>query len=364
MPISFWTILSRQIGPGIGVLLLATGCASDLVIRDIRLVHIKETQQEAIQYTVYNQGVESAPSCGARLRLAMPYAPASVDPLIEEETLPEIKAGESHTVLTVLKLADADLRLARCLGTLVCADSSNTVKEQNPPVNAEGNNCRFQILQHRSGCRTCDLCCGKIPPTFDWRKWKDSNWASPVRDQGECQSCWAFATIASVEAKLNVEMSTGHSMPNYNLSEEQVISCSGAGTCQGGYPAGAFTYMKQNRIVEERCLPYHSHRCTWNSPCFQASIGAFVPIRATSSGNLVDAVKRAILCHGPVTACSQAWRHCVLFVGWNRSAWIFKNSWGTGYGDDGYGTVPFANHRFSDFAQEAYYVEDTFRIRE
>jgi len=69
-----------------------------------------------------------------------------------------------------------------------------------------------------------------LPSAFDWRNVNGGNYVTPVRDQGNCGSCWAFATTGALESKALITFNwPGKSL---NLSEQIVLSCSGAGNCE------------------------------------------------------------------------------------------------------------------------------------
>ena len=73
---------------------------------------------------------------------------------------------------------------------------------------------------------------------------------------------------------------------------------------------------------------------------------------------MLDDVKRALLCHGPLSVTSTEWRHAILLVGWNSTGWIIKNSWGTNWGNNGFGIIPFTGDPHSDIRNNAWYVQD------
>ncbi len=83
---------------------------------------------------------------------------------------------------------------------------------------------------------------------WDWRNRHGKNWMSPVTNQGACGSCWAFATTGATEAMVNLYY---NQLLNLDLSEQDLLSCSGAGSCDGGLPSLALDYIKTSGIVDE-----------------------------------------------------------------------------------------------------------------
>lgn len=75
---------------------------------------------------------------------------------------------------------------------------------------------------------------------------------TPVKDQRSCGSCWAFSTIAAVEAEwLRVNGQV------LDLSEQQLVSCdSSNGGCDGGWPYRAGEYLQKNNARGENKYPY------------------------------------------------------------------------------------------------------------
>jgi hypothetical protein len=189
----------------------------------------------------------------------------------------------------------------------------------------------------------CALCnAPALPASFDWRNVAGHNWLTPVRDQASCGSCWAMATLGVTEAMYNIEHDAAM---NLNLAEQNFISCTGGGgTCAGGWPFNAATYMKNTGVVTETCFPY----VAWNAPCTYAcaspatnrwKIAEHTPL--SLEGHIprdTNGWKRALLCKGPLAVCDH--HHCVTLIGWNDATqkWTFKNSWGEDYGTNGYGT--------------------------
>ncbi len=248
-------------------------------------------------------------------------------------------------------------------------------------------------------CGPCTLCSeAALPTSFDWRNWRGRNWLTSVKDQASCGSCWAFAATSVAEAELNQKKNQA-GMTSMDLSEQWLLS-SGLGCCMsGGYSSAALQEMRDKGIAYEHCFPYQSGICVikdskGNDVCdAQCGSNSYCSLPASVAGasntcksNLfkikqyylkkhdIDSMKRALLCNGPMAVCSDKWGHCITLVGWddnyvfrlkngtldpnfpNPGGWIQKNSYGTGYGDNGYGRLPYS-HPYTDFLDETYYVE-------
>ena len=203
------------------------------------------------------------------------------------------------------------------------------------------------------------------PESFDWRDVDGSNWMTPVRNQGACGSCWAFSVLGAVEACINIY--NGEPNPDYDLSEQHLVSeCCDTGDCGGGYLDGALDYIRDYGVPPESCFPYQAKNsvCT---PCdswedIAQTIGSYVFVEPTK-----DSFKWALQNYGPMSVYLQvpddwyfyaggvyepvltstigAAGHGVVLCGWNDSddCWIIKNSWGTGWGESGYGRVKYGN---------------------
>lgn len=191
-----------------------------------------------------------------------------------------------------------------------------------------------------------------LPPVLIWRT------GNPIRDQGQsCGSCWAFATTSVVES-LGVLTGNGR----YDLSEQATLSCSRAGSCAGGF-FDAFNYLSFPGVTGEGVLPYYGQdiMCPVGLPTvlrlFNWSyIGQ--PGREPSIWELKTAVKN----YGPIAVavngsfgdyrggvfdrCTQAQSdHMVNIEGWDdtKQAWLIRNSWGTGWGEGGWGWIKYTD---------------------
>jgi cathepsin B len=100
------------------------------------------------------------------------------------------------------------------------------------------------------------------PDEFDPRvQWPQCTTMKAVRDQSSCGSCWAFGAVEFISDRECI-------MNNVNLpvSAEDMNSCSGAGSCNGGYPQSAVSYWKSTGVVSEACRPYSLPSCDHHIP--------------------------------------------------------------------------------------------------
>lgn len=213
-----------------------------------------------------------------------------------------------------------------------------------------------------------------LPVHFDWRNVNESDYMTSVKDQGLCGSCWAFTAVGTVEAQYNIFWD----WPNYDidLSEENLISCSGGGgDCSGGSHSSALDYIKDPGITDESCFPYVDQDCngtgclygstnaTCNDKCSECNIRLWNINSVVSVGSSVEAIKSFIYNNGPIAVAfdfndvrgyfdqNGIWRcpnpsytnHCVILVGWDETYdyWIAKNSWGENWSENGYFKIGF-----------------------
>ena len=195
----------------------------------------------------------------------------------------------------------------------------------------------------------------KLLSSVDW-----SANDSPVKSQGNCGSCWAFAAVALVE---NIGVWN-------DLSEQEIISCS-AGDCDGGWYWDALQYIHDNGVVPEACFPYTAQngncddRCT--NPDYLSKITDYTPAQGLWGEPATVNDLKAELQKGPLAVAMLvpedgtfdnysggvynynggpiSWEngHAVLLVGYNDDGQYFKakNSWGTNWGENGYFRIAY-----------------------
>jgi C1A family cysteine protease len=204
-----------------------------------------------------------------------------------------------------------------------------------------------------------------LPGTVDWRNYNGGNWVTPVRNQGGCGSCWAFAATANLESATLIKNNTPGI--DLDLAEQILVSCNGGGTCGGGWPATASEYIKNTGLPQEYCSSYTAtdSACTsvcgnWQASAYKISSWSYV----TQSAPTVDAIKNALSTYGPVNTIFDVYAdffyyssgvyhyttgayqggHAVLIVGYDdaNQCFICKNSWGTGWGEAGFFRVGYS----------------------
>jgi cathepsin B len=205
----------------------------------------------------------------------------------------------------------------------------------------------------------------EIPDSFDAR----DQWPSctiPVRDQGLCGACWAFATTNALAARFCVSGLAVNRTIQRLLSPQQLVSCDTGcatdGTCQsgctGGFVDAAIDYMAYTGVVPETCFPWTESNvaCRYNTTC-----GTYFRVSGSCYQlQTIPDIQREIVSNGPVVAGLEVWSdfdtysggvytvksntfesgHAVTLIGWGVDAgvpyWHALNQWSRGWGEDGY----------------------------
>ena len=226
-------------------------------------------------------------------------------------------------------------------------------------------------LSHLTGQELPPMKSALAPPeSFDWR---DSSVVTPVKNQGSCGSCYAFTSIANLEAKVLVDGGA-----SFDFSENNAKECNYSGSsCGGGNFYEVANLLSQKGTVLEACDPYVASDVACNSSC--AYIKTLLSWNIICSDNIPSTavLQDYIQNNGPVYttmyagngdawdtefsgyngsytlyyAGTEATNHAVLIVGWDNTlvhaggtgGWIVKNSWGTGWGDNGYFTIAYGS---------------------
>jgi len=181
--------------------------------------------------------------------------------------------------------------------------------------------------------------------------WRTKNAVTPVKDQGQCGSCWAFSATEAIES---YNFLAGK--PLIALSPQQINSCDKVDQgCNGGNSETAYEYVVSAGGLEtEASYPYKSGGGTTGACKFDASKIA-AKISGYSSVTKGEANLQAALNNGPVSIClaAEAFQtyssgilkvcpgrvdHCVQGVGYDtaNNYWIIRNSWAADWGEKGY----------------------------
>lgn len=194
---------------------------------------------------------------------------------------------------------------------------------------------------------------------WDWRNRHGKNWMTPVKYQGICESCWAHSAVGVIEAYCNLYYNR---LLDLDLSEEELISCSGNG-CGGGFAHTGLYYAQNNGVVNESCFPYMAveQDCIEiENPLERIIIGGYQYFNPYSEEEIKTHLFRC-----PLTFSLPRWLHEILLVGYKtiqvgdiiylgdnhqvsyvvidsvqhqnmigETAWLIKNSWGVNWGQE------------------------------
>jgi len=179
---------------------------------------------------------------------------------------------------------------------------------------------------------------------------------TPVKNQGQCGSCWAFSAVEQIESDLMLQHGT-----TIELGPQELVDCtsSGAGSqrngCQGGFPSAGYQVIQAlGGIERESDYPYTATNgvCRYSRSKAAVTVTSYNSVGqgsettmkqyVGSSGPLsvcVDASSWSSYRGGVMTSCGQSVDHCVQLVGYGdagSSYWKVRNSWGASWGESGH----------------------------
>jgi len=200
----------------------------------------------------------------------------------------------------------------------------------------------------------------KIGLKADPKNW---NWfnhgvCTPIYNQGQCGSCWAFSATETIESWWALG---GHALTQ--LSMEQIVDCdTTCYGCSGGWPYLAYEYVESVAGIDSyNSYPYTAEdgqagTCAYNAGNVAAHVTGYTSVpqgeanlyRQAQTGPVsvcVDASSWSAYTGGVLTSCTSNVDHCVQLVGYQNynpagndqnSYWLVRNSWGADWGVNGF----------------------------
>lgn len=208
------------------------------------------------------------------------------------------------------------------------------------------------------GCTSFSSSASGSPSSIDWR---EKGVVNPVRDQGQCGSCWAFSTTSNAESVWAI--STGKLL---DLSEQELVDCAtGKGYynmgCNGGQMDSAFKFMINEGQCADSTYPYTSgtsqtagtcKKCdsvVKFSSCYDVKPNDQISLKAAVAKNpvvvAIEADTRYFQSYSggiltDATKCGTNLDHAVEIVSYGSENgvdyWLVRNSWGESWGEKGY----------------------------
>merc|ERR1719197_608843 len=264
-------------------------------------------------------------------------------------------------------------------------DNLQTIDELNSKAQEEGRPTSYTITRWTDKTKD-EFSSGLGLKSLDEKDsvldWRDYGAVTPVKNQGDCGSCWTFSTTGDIEG---VSFLTNGEL--LSLSEQQLLACDTADdACDGGYPFLAMRYAAvTGRLLTDTEYPYydvdmHSERKNDNpATCeedkvtedskFSSILGYhWIADYKVTNATVEEDLAYYLIKNGPLSICLNAdamqyydggidrptyascpWdgiNHAVLLVGWGQETysdgtevipyWIIKNSWNSTWGEEGY----------------------------
>jgi len=231
--------------------------------------------------------------------------------------------------------------------------------------------------QYAKGAFTQNL--KDAPDTFDWR---DHNIVNPVKDQGQCGSCWSFSAVAAMEGAYNYKANgtvpsacktSNGGVPSCSFSEQELVDCTNNGEddCDTGgeMSDGVMEIVKNHnaKINTEDQYKYTSGGGTSRGNCkaqddiaVDTGFSGYEKIKVGDEDAMKQAVYEKTIISIAIDASQMSFQfydsgvydepkcmsadedldHGVSIVGYGAKSgqdyWVVRNSWGRSWGASGY----------------------------
>jgi C1A family cysteine protease len=202
------------------------------------------------------------------------------------------------------------------------------------------------------------------PAAVDWRNKDGQNYVTPIKNQGGCGSCVAFNSVSTVESKIKIIRGAGYAV---DLSEAHLYYCiaraAGRNCSTGWWMEPALTAFKDIGVTDEACYPYTAADQDCSGRCSDWA-SRVVKITGYTKLTTITSMKEWLATNGPVCSvltifndfysytsgvyrksagASVVGGQAVCVVGYDDVAgcWIVKNSWSTGWGENGFFRIAY-----------------------
>lgn len=206
----------------------------------------------------------------------------------------------------------------------------------------------------------------ELPSSFNWCNINGIDYSTSIKNQAPCPSCEAYALVASLETI--VQYKVGYPF-DCDLSEMHLFFCSG-GTCDWGVDIKkSMTQLQEVGVPDEGCYPDPGR--PWDSPSDDVILGwENRTVKIENWGWVytdIESIKNALINYGPLVICMivrsdfqsysggiyrNLWGkreggHVITIFGYDddQQCWLIKNSWGKGWGEEGWIRVSYNAHR-------------------
>jgi len=197
--------------------------------------------------------------------------------------------------------------------------------------------------------------------SVDWRNRFGWPWLTQIKEQGGCGSCYIFSGVGVLEAMLRIEHFVWSLRSEGDVGDAISLYFGAHAKCQGGSPGEVLDWAVTNGVADPGCWPYDQGEQVAEPTADRLGRTGKLDGYVTLSG--AGNMKQWIDANGPISACFNCYPeldgackndsvyiyrnpdnqpsdgHCIVIVGYDdtKNAWLIRNSWGTGWGTDGYG---------------------------